>query len=965
MPGLELTLLGMPGLSVNGRINTELVSRKAQALLIYLAMTGQKHARQTLAGLLWGEMSESNARRNLRVTLTKLKADLGEYLLVRRLTLAINPDASIWVDVNEFESCLAPDEPTLQQLQRAADLYKGHFLDGFYLREAPLFEDWVRPLQERYRQMAMETLYRLAVYYTQQKQYGPAMNYAGRLLTLEPWMEEAHRQMMLLQTLSGQRSAALAQYETCRAMLEEELGVEPAEATTKLYEQILNEEIGEDLTQTAVSFPKSTAPAPFQAPARSPHFVGRLTLLTELSAALTAADSQQIQALAGMGGIGKSTVAVEIAHIARKSFTDGVLWAQAATAEPIAILESWAQAYGYDFSRIGDVESMAAAFRGVLAEKSVLIVLDDVDSIARIRPLLPNGDRNQVLITTRSQDIARSLNAQVWPLLELSPENGRLLLTSILGEARTGAEPEAAAEICQLLENHPLAVEIIAQRLKSRPRRRLADIVQRLHDERQRLSLLAISDREVRASFAVSWQALDVSHRRVFALLGLFNGRSFSAEAIAHIAELDQYTAEDRLFALAALSLIREEAQTRYRQHPLLADFAREQLGEDVGEENGRFVAYYLHFAQQHQQNYNALRPEWDNMMAAMETAFDNKFSQLLYDFADTLKEPWFTRGRFHQAQQGLQWAYHQARERSESNQIAQYALLLGETNLELSRYAEATGYFEESLQISSHIQDRALVAATKYHLARLILEQKQTPDRYQKAETLLLESQRIRAETEDSPGMAAVLYQRARICYAQKNYQLCDQLGDQALTLQKECHDIKGQIPTLRLLALSASHQENDVSSEQFAQSAYTLSNEVQDQGEVAASLYTLAAIYVRQKNFEAAKLNAESALDYAEKLGLRRMLGQLHYQMSLIYEQLEDFSQAIAFAESSSHIFEALQHETGHAYSLVQMGDLYQESGNPTKAETAWRQALTIADHLENQSIRGDIVERLGIEK
>ncbi|MCA9931737.1 MAG: hypothetical protein KC419_24810, partial [Anaerolineales bacterium] len=490
----------MPQIKVDGLPVSGLASRKARALLIYLAMTRQFHSRQALAGLLWGDMTETSARRNLRVGLVKLRAVLEPFLLIRRRTLAINPDADIWLDVSEFERCLAPNEPDLQQLHRAAALYQGHFLDDFYLRDAPLFEDWIRPLQERYRQMAMDTLYRLAVYHTKQKQYGTGIDYAGRLLTLEPWMEEAHRQMMLLQALSGQRSAALAQYETCCTVLEEELGIEPSDTTIRLYQQILNEEIDED--EAAPPAPPLPAPPtiPFQVPAKSPHFVGRTAMSTQITTALSQPTQQQIHALVGMGGVGKSTLAVEIAHAVRHVFADGVLWADAARAEPMSVLESWAQAYGYDFTRIGDVESMAAAFRGMLADKSVLIVLDDVISVSRIRPLLPNGTHNHILLTTRNQDLARTLNAQVWPLQELSQENGRLLLMHILGEQRVEAEPEAAAAICTLLQNLPLAVEITAQRLKSRPRRLLADMAQRLQAEQDRLSLLAISDRAIRTS---------------------------------------------------------------------------------------------------------------------------------------------------------------------------------------------------------------------------------------------------------------------------------------------------------------------------------------------------------------------------------------------------------------------------------------------------------------------------------
>ncbi|VAW31782.1 hypothetical protein MNBD_CHLOROFLEXI01-1869 [hydrothermal vent metagenome] len=418
MNQLNLTLLGMPQIKVDDRPITNLPSRKARALLIYLALTRQTHSRQHLAGFLWGEMTEEKARRNLRVLLTRLRKQLEPFLSIERRELGINLDSDVWIDVDEFEACLALAEPTLQQLHRAAKLYQNHFLDGFALRDALLFEEWQRPLQERYRQLAMDALYRLAVYHTKQKQYGMGIDFTGQLLVLEPWMEEAHRQMMLLQALSGQRTAALAQYEACRAVLLEEIGVEPSEATTALYQQILNEEIDADMDRPAIipsSEPVAWTP-PFQPPARPPHFVGRVALQDEIAGVLKTAPtpsrgqvvSSQIHALVGMGGVGKSTLANQLAHTLRDDFPDGVLWANVAASEPMSVLESWAQLYGYDFTRIADVENMAAAFQGVLADKSVLIVLDDVTSAARIRPLLPTGDHNHVLLTTPA--------TRIWPM---------------------------------------------------------------------------------------------------------------------------------------------------------------------------------------------------------------------------------------------------------------------------------------------------------------------------------------------------------------------------------------------------------------------------------------------------------------------------------------------------------------------------------------------------------------------
>ncbi len=955
MPRLEMFLLGMPQIRVDGAAFPGLASHKARALLLYLALTKQQHARQTLAGLFWGEMSESNARRNLRVTLTKLKAELGEFLLVRRRTLAINPDADIWLDVAEFEKCLAPAEPTLAQLQRAADLYGGHFLDGFYLREAPMFEDWIRPLQERYRQMAMETLYRLAVYHTQQKQYGTGIDYAGRLLTLEPWMEEAHRQMMLLQALSGQRSTALAQYETCRVMLADELGVEPAEATTNLYEQILNEELGEDLTETAVSFPTPLPVSPFQAPAQSPHFVGRLTLLNDLATALTSA--KRVHALVGMGGIGKSTLAVQLAHIVRSSFTDGVLWAQAATAEPMAILESWAQAYGYDFTRIGDVESMAAAFRGVLADKSVLIVLDDVRSMARIRPLLPNGKQNQVLITTRNQDLARSLNAQVWPLQELSPENGRLLLTGILGESRTGDEPDATAEICDLLENHPLAVEITAQRLKSRPRRRLSDMAQRLRDEKQRLTLLAISDREVRASFAVSWQALDAAHRRVFALLGLFNGRSFTAEAIAHIADLDQYTTEDRLFALTALSLIREEGKTRYSQHPLLADFAREQLGEDVGKENGRFTDYYLHFAQQHQHDYDALRPEWENLSIAIQTAYHNHNWQTIINFADALQDAWLTRARYAEARSAYQKIENAAQELQNSGQLIDCYLNWGLVCIEQNDLQEAKQLLDKGLKIAESTLDKHKAASIYLLLSRIAFEKNE----FSQSQELLNKCELLLQETKELTNLSSVYYRRARIFVRQGEYKKAIILCKKTLSMEEKAKDTYGILKIHYLLTHIFIEEKEYELAKFHCQKAIKLSEELSRKEDYAMSLDKMATINRRLGDFALAYSNAQESLKVFEQIGSRKFQGLALYTLSVIKEDLKQFDESLDLGLKSLSLLDQVNDEFNIAIISIHIGDIYYQLDSIKQCHYYWEKAQNMLKAIGNQKIITQIQEKL----
>jgi DNA-binding SARP family transcriptional activator/predicted ATPase len=238
---LQLKLLGNPEIRRGERI-LSFGSSKAQALLCYLAVTGRPHSRTALAGLLWGEMPETDAGNNLRKALTHLRQLVGPHLSIARQTVAFNRDNSYWLDVETLENAVrnAPAETDIDRLRQAVELYRGDFLEGFYVRQAPAFEEWILTEQTRLRELALRALHTLAAHYARLGDAGraPAIDYTSRLLALEPWREESHRQMMLLLALAGQRGAALAQYRTCRQVLVQEFGVEPGAETNALYERI-------------------------------------------------------------------------------------------------------------------------------------------------------------------------------------------------------------------------------------------------------------------------------------------------------------------------------------------------------------------------------------------------------------------------------------------------------------------------------------------------------------------------------------------------------------------------------------------------------------------------------------------------------------------------------------------------------------------------------------------------------
>ena len=239
---LRLALLGGLRLSLDEAEIADTLPAKAAALLSYLAVTGRPHSRAALAGLLWPEAPEAVARASLRQTLFGLNKRLASHLIITRDRVAFNQAAPYWLDVEHFEAPLtaAGSAETLDIgcLREAVLLYQGDLLAGFYVRDAAEFEEWLTGQRERLRQLALNALHTLAADATERGAYAIGIDAASRLLALEPWHEDTHRQLMLLLALSGRPDAALAQYEHCRHLLKDELNIEPAVETTLLAEQI-------------------------------------------------------------------------------------------------------------------------------------------------------------------------------------------------------------------------------------------------------------------------------------------------------------------------------------------------------------------------------------------------------------------------------------------------------------------------------------------------------------------------------------------------------------------------------------------------------------------------------------------------------------------------------------------------------------------------------------------------------
>jgi DNA-binding SARP family transcriptional activator len=253
---LTLTLLGALQITLDGEPITGFESDKVRALLVYLALeAGRPHRREALAELFWPDQPEGVARNNLRQALANLRKAIHDqgatppFLHITRAEIQFNPDSAHWVDATAYsallDACRACEHqradacpPCIRRLRKAVGLYQGPFLEQFYLGDSAAFEEWALVRRERLQRQTMEALKHLAVYHERRGEYQDACEFTRRQVELEPWYEPAQRRLMRTLALNGRHFAALQQYQTCRRVLADELGIEPAQQTTELFEQI-------------------------------------------------------------------------------------------------------------------------------------------------------------------------------------------------------------------------------------------------------------------------------------------------------------------------------------------------------------------------------------------------------------------------------------------------------------------------------------------------------------------------------------------------------------------------------------------------------------------------------------------------------------------------------------------------------------------------------------------------------
>lgn len=514
---VEVHVLGTFRIAVDGQVLTDIASDKTRGLLTYLALEGAQ-PRTILTALLWPYLPQEAAFNNLRKTLHRLRQRLeasapaaAELVVPSRQTVQLDPQR-LRMDALHFQTllaecdlhphpALAACDACLARLTQAADLYQGELLAGFGLADAPAFEEWLLLRRETLHQQALFAIATLTTAWEARGEIARAHSYASRSLALDPYREEAHRQQMRLLARLGLPNQALQQYESCRRLLREELGVGPDKATVALYEQIRNGGLqhadwspanGEFPATAAVSQPPPPTPRASASSAAAPEWgetpetgrvYGRQAEVAQLRR--WSKDEQcQLVALFGIGGVGKTTLAAAVTKKLAEDF-DKVLWRSLLNAPPLDellrdLLPNLAREPLAELPVTLD-ERLALLLHKLRQQRSLLI-FDNLESILQpegsgrmrsgyesyaqlLRHLAENRHRSCVLLTSRErpQGMTRWEEDLPWVrTLRLEGLDAPAGQAMLLARGLSGQANDVVA-LVQRYSGHPLALKLVTE----------------------------------------------------------------------------------------------------------------------------------------------------------------------------------------------------------------------------------------------------------------------------------------------------------------------------------------------------------------------------------------------------------------------------------------------------------------------------------------------------------------------
>ena len=742
-----------------------------------------------------------------------------------------------------------------------------------------------------------------------------------QLVTDHPFRERLHGLLMLGLYRSGRRADALAAFQQARAILSEELGIDPSAELQRLHQQILTADpvlaAAADHTVPADggSAVGKRLPLPAQLPHSMPGFSGRDAEISWLNGLLPADGADTggtvvITAIAGTAGVGKTALAVHWAHQIRDRYPDGQLYVNlrgfdpaGPAMQPTEAIRGFLDAFAVPPDRIPvDLDAQAALYRSLLAGRRVLIVLDNARDSDQVRPLLPGTPSCLVVATSRNQLLGLVATAGANPvgIDLLSADQARSLLVGRLGAHRVAAEPAAVDQIIESCAGLPLALSIVSARAAAKPRWPLAELAEELLETRGGLSALHGGDQstDLRGVFSWSYHALTAPAARLFRLLGLHTGPDIGAPAAASLAGVPPASARALLAELVGAHLLTDRNRGRFTFHDLLRSYARElaDTHDSVEERRSaihRVLDHYLYSAYRADQ---LLRPNRDDTITL------------------TPPGPLVTPEEPADYRQALTWF------------DTEYPVLLAAL-----RQAATEGFDVHTWQLA-------------WAVTPLFDRRGQWHDAVAAQQAGLEAADRLSDLHAQAVGHGCLALANIRL----RRYEDGHAHQMQALELYRDLGNLIGQAHSHRMIALILNQQGSYRDALLHSQQAFELFRAAGHRAGQARALNAVGWFHIQLGDYEEGLMHCQQALELQMGTGDQNDLAQTLDSIASACRHLGRYQEAVAYYLQALDLSHELGLRYNEASNLADLGDTHLAAGQSASAAGAWQRALAILEEL-----------------
>ena len=922
------------------------IDRKVQALFkILVAERGRTYSRDELLEFLWPDLSPKQGLNNLHVRVSQLRQLLeprlrrgqgrkSAYILTIHEGYRFNPETDCWVDTEAFAHRCQRAEAlqaqgrfaeTIEAYEAALRLYRGDFL------EEDRYEEWTIPHRERWRETLLLSLAQLAECHARLGQYARALKRCRRVLELEPLRESVYCQKMLYHFLAGERSEALQTYQACARLLKEQLQVEPASETFTLYGQILKGEIPG--VKGVYPLPFSPAPARHNLPQQLTSFIGRAREMLEVERLLS---HSRLLTLTGVGGCGKTRLALQVVANLLAEYTNGVWWVDlAALSDPSRVPQTVASALGVREERS---PPLMEALMNYLQSKHLLLVLDNCEHLIEacaqlVQALLSSCPNLRILVTSR--EALGFAGEVVWPVPPLLlPDPQRPLPLECFTQydaiclfleravysqsqfALTQQNASAVVQVCQRLDGLPLAIELAAGKLKALS---VEQVAQRLDDRFQLLrgaSRTALPRHQtLQAMMDWSFQLLSKAEQVLLRRLAVFAG-GFSLEALEAVCPgegLEEHEVVDLLMRLVDKSLVVVEergGEVRYRLLETVRQYARGKL-RGSGESKtlrDRHLDFFLRLGEEAEPKLrgaeqipwlNQLKMEHDNLRAALEWSLEGRDTKAGLRLAKSLERFWEIHGHVSEGREWLARVLDRA-EASKATALQAMTLIAASRLASLQDDLTAMSAFcEKSLRICQALGEKRGVADSLHYLGQVAFTQCD----FVRARSLYEESLAIRQELGDKWDIASSLNNLGNVALYQRDLAQARSFYQESLAIRRELGDKAYIAGSLNNLGLVAFYQGDYMAARLLHEESLAILRELGANHGISQSLHNLAEVAKAQGDYERATALYRENLTLWWEVGNRNISYDLEGLATLASAQGQPERAARLFGAAESH--------------------------------------------------------------